>query len=296
MGCRMKGMQHARKQRVIEEELNNLFPPEWLRKTARETGFVKRERKIDPALMFWALVLGFSVQLQRTLASLRRTYEEKGEVHISRGSFYERFTPELVKFLHACVLRGLENITQGPNRVLKDKLAGFKDLVAQDSTIIRLHEKLAKKWPATRSRKVAAGVKVSLIISAVADGPKSVALYGERTSDVKTLKIGPWIKDRILLIDLGFYKHQIFARINENGGFFVSRVKGKVDPLIVGTNRRWRGRTVDIVGKKLSEVLPKLKRQVLDVNRGKFQTQKVQWKTEKRFQTFSIGCDIQRRG
>ena len=65
--------------------------------------------------MFWALVLGFSVQLQRTLASLRRTYEEKGEVHISRGSFYERFTPELVKFLHACVLHGLENITQGPN-------------------------------------------------------------------------------------------------------------------------------------------------------------------------------------
>ena len=76
----------------------------------------------------------------------------------------------------------MENITQGPNQVLKDKLAGFKDLAAQDSTIIRLHEKLAKRWPATRSRKVAAGVKVSLIISAVADGPKSVALYGERTS------------------------------------------------------------------------------------------------------------------
>jgi len=47
--------------------------------------------------MFWALVLGFGVQL-RTLASLRRTYKEKGEVHISRGSFYERFTPELWSF------------------------------------------------------------------------------------------------------------------------------------------------------------------------------------------------------
>ena len=76
----------------------------------------------------------------------------------------------------------MENITQGPNRALKDKLAGFKDLVAQDSTIIRLHEKLAKRWPATRSRKVAVGVKVSLIISAVADGAKSVTLYGGRTN------------------------------------------------------------------------------------------------------------------
>jgi IS4 transposase len=124
---------------------------------------------------------------------------------------------------------------------------------------------LAKKWPATRTKKIAAGVKVSLLVSAVADGPKTVALRGERTSEVKTLRIGPWIRDRILLIDLGFYKHHVFARIDRNGGYFVSRLKGKVDPLIVGTNRRWCGRTIDVVGKRLSEVLPKLKRQVVDV-------------------------------
>jgi IS4 transposase len=108
-------------------------------------------------------------------------------------------------------------------------------------------------------------VKVSLLISAVADGAKRVMLCGERTSDVKTLRIGPWIKDRILLIDLGFYKHQIFARIEENGGYFVSRLKNNANPLIVGVNRRWRGRSMDIVGKRLNEVLPRLKRQVLDV-------------------------------
>jgi hypothetical protein len=90
---------------------------------AKETGFVKRERKIDPALMFWSLTLGFGVQLQRTVASLRRLYEEKGEVHISRSSFYDRFTPELVRFLHACVLHGLEDITQEPNRKLKYQIA-----------------------------------------------------------------------------------------------------------------------------------------------------------------------------
>lgn len=31
---------------VIEAELNQLFSPEWLRKTAKETGLIKRERKI----------------------------------------------------------------------------------------------------------------------------------------------------------------------------------------------------------------------------------------------------------
>jgi len=105
-----KRIQQSERPNIIEEELNRLFPAEWLRETAKETGFVKRDRKIDPALMFWSLTLGFGVQLQRTLASLRRLYEEKGEVHISRSSFYDRFTPELVNYLHACVIHGLENI------------------------------------------------------------------------------------------------------------------------------------------------------------------------------------------
>ena len=69
-----------KKPRLIEEELKRIFSAEWLRETAKETGFVKPDRKIDPALMFWSLTLGFGVQLQRTLVSLRRFYEV---VHIA---------------------------------------------------------------------------------------------------------------------------------------------------------------------------------------------------------------------
>jgi hypothetical protein len=61
--------------------------------------------------------------------------------------------------------------------------------------------------------------------SQVAWGPKSVALFPENTNEIKTLRIGPWIRDRILLIDLGFFKYQIFTWIKENGGCFVSRLK-----------------------------------------------------------------------
>jgi putative transposase len=251
---------------IIEEELSRLFSSEWLREKAKETGFIKRERKIDPVLMFWTLVLGFGVQLQRTLAQLRRLYEERGEVHISRGSFYERFSPELVTFLYECVLHGLENIAQGPKRALKEKLQRFKDLVFQDSTVVRVSDKLAYKWPATRSRKVAAGVKVGMLVSAAADGPSRVALFPERTNEIKTLKIGPWVKDRILLIDLGFYKHQSFTRIRENGGFFITRLKGKINPTIISSNRNCRGRSIDLVGKKFRDIESKLKREVLDVN------------------------------
>ncbi|MCE8428988.1 MAG: transposase, partial [Candidatus Methanoperedens sp.] len=82
---------------------------------------------------------------------------------------------------------------------------------------------------------------------------------------MKTLRIGPWIKDRILLIDLGFYKHLLFAKIKENDGYFVSRLKGNADPLIIDAYNTCPGNSIDVKGKKLSEIISKLKRQVLDV-------------------------------
>lgn len=121
---------------------------------------------------------------------MHREYEERGSIDLSRSSFYERFSPELVRFLHACVVHGIEHLAECSHHALKGNLSVFKDLLIQDITIIRVHEKLARKWPAVRTRKVAAGVKVSVLVSAVADGLKRVAIYGERMSEVKTLKIG----------------------------------------------------------------------------------------------------------
>jgi hypothetical protein len=55
---------------LFERELCSLFPSEWLRSKAKETGLIKRERKIDPVIIFWVLAIGYGTFLQRTLAGL----------------------------------------------------------------------------------------------------------------------------------------------------------------------------------------------------------------------------------
>jgi hypothetical protein len=102
--------------------------------------------------MFWTLTFGFGVQHDRSFTSLQHLYENMAKIKFIRSSFQDRFTPELVKFVHACVLNGMENIMQTPNLKLKDKMASFEDLLTQDSTIIRLNKKLADKWPAARTK------------------------------------------------------------------------------------------------------------------------------------------------
>ena len=237
-------------------------------------------------------MIGSSSRQERTIADFRRFYEENANVQLSRSSFYDRFSLDLVNFLHVCLMHGIDTLIPLETSKLKEKLSSFKDILIQDSSIIRLHEKLSSNFPAVRTRKVAAGIKLSLLVSAISNGPMHVALHSERTAEQKTLRIGSWVRDRILLIDLGFFKHHLLARISENGGYFVTRLKKNGDPLIVGTNITCRGRSINVTGKRLSEVLPRIKRRIVDVDveiyfkRNKYKGK--QRKDKKRFRLVGI--------
>ena len=100
---------------------------------------------------------------------------------------------------------GDSELAREPGRELDPRLRAFvQDVVIKDSGVVRVHASLATKFPATRSRKAAAGVKVDTLVSVAANDPKSGALVGERATDAKCLRLGPWVKGRILLADLGY--------------------------------------------------------------------------------------------
>ena len=248
----------------IEKSLNQLFSPEWITETARKAGFVIRDRKVDPVIFFWTLVLGFGVSMQQTLAKLRRAYETASASSIVPSAFYDRFTLGLVALLKEAVAHALSQQVAEPTRALSKKLKGFSDLIAADGTILRLHDNLAEHWPACRTNHTKAAIKMHVVASALVAGPKHIALYSERTPEVKTLKIGDWVKDRILLMDLGFFKYTLFSQIQGHGGYFVSRLKENTNPLIVSSLRQWRGNSIDLAGKRLRFLLESLKRQVID--------------------------------
>jgi putative transposase len=107
---------------------------------------------------------------------------------------------------------------------------------------------------------------VAFLTSAVANSPKCISILPENTSEMKTLKIGPWVKDIILLIDHGFYKYQLFSRIVENGGSVVSRLKSNSNPIIVGTNQVSNCHGIDRNGKHLKDIELEKCDDIFDVN------------------------------
>ena len=248
----------------LRTALQSCFSDTWLRETARAHGAVARQRKVDIARFFWALVLGFSTGHERTLAQLHRAFELASGVAISRSGFYERFTPNLVAFLKAAVLHAVAALADRGGTI-SGKLAGFHDLIVADSSVIRLRDALKKWYPACRTNHTRAALKLHVVMSVTGASPRSLQIRGERTHDSRLLRIGPWVKGRLLLFDLGYFSYSLFERIDRNGGYFISRMKISGNPKILSSNLTHRGRARSLVGQRLKEVLPHLKRQALDV-------------------------------
>ena len=59
--------------------------------------------------------------------------------------------------------------------------------------------------------------------------------------------------------------YQLFDCIDRNGGYFITRLAANANPRIVAIHRQWRGRAIDLEGKRLKEVASRLQRAVLDV-------------------------------
>lgn len=92
----------------IAEELNTLFPAQWIRRTAREYGVVRRFVKVDVVIFFWTVLLGPPAGAFVSLASLQRRFEVAAAIRLARSSFLDRFSKPLVRFLEACLDHAME--------------------------------------------------------------------------------------------------------------------------------------------------------------------------------------------
>jgi IS4 transposase len=251
---------------AVVQTLTSLFPTEALWRSAKATGVVKRVRKVNVAAFFWTLVLGFGVGKLRSLADLRRAYENRSGVSVEESSFQDRFTPALASWLRGLALEVLASLATGPQR-LASTLAGFRDLLLIDSTVLRLRDLLKGSFAACRTNHTKAAAKLHVVMSVGNCSPTRLKLTPERTNDrTPWRRVGGWVKDCLLLFDLGYFGYHHFVLIHENGGFFISRLKGNANPRIVAQNRLWRGRSKPVVGLNLRDAVVGLQREILDVD------------------------------
>jgi len=123
------------------------------------------------------------------------------------------------------------------------------DVIIADGTVLRLHEFLSEKYEARHEEQ--AGAKLHLLHNATDQTIERIDVTDEKTHDSTLFKTGSWLENRLVLFDLAYFKYRRFARIDENGGYFVSRLKQNANPVITAELREWRGRAIPLEGKQL---------------------------------------------
>ena len=252
-----------RKSMPLRTALSRMFPAALLRRLARETGMVRRHRRVDPVKLFWVLILTLGTGRERSFADLRRSYQRVTGTRLSASSFYNRFTPAFTRFLRELLAIGLEKL----NRCSESSaavLGEIRDVLCVDSTVLRLHDALAGCWAACRTNHTLAAAKLHLVLNVRGVGPQRLKITSERVHDGPVLRAGRWVKGRLLLFDLGYFRYSLFAAIHRQGGFFLTRLKDNANPILLRLHRRHRGRAVPVEGFRLREIRDRLQRSVLD--------------------------------
>jgi putative transposase len=245
----------------IRQALTSLLPRRRIRELARELGVVRRRRKLDIVALVYSLALGFSVGDRRTLAGLRRAYLRATGTRLAPSSFHARFCAGTVKLVRTLAIEALDTLARARPQ-LKSVLAPFVEVLAVDSALLRLHDALEPFYPSVWTHYMKASAKLTVVMNVVARGTKTVRLAHGSRHDRHLLQAGPWMKGRLLLFDLGFFRTELFLQIDRHGGYFLSRARKHANPTIVSCHRAEQRH---LVGMSLLDALPRLDTDVLDV-------------------------------
>jgi IS4 transposase len=238
------------------------LPRRRIRALARQRGVVRRRRKLDIVALVYSLVLGFASGDRRTLTTLRRAYLKATGVRLAPSSFHARFNAPLVDLMQTLTAEALQRVSHLRPK-LRGVLAPFVEVLATDSALIRLHNALESEYPSVWRHYMKASAKLAVVMNVVGRGAKTVAITHGSRHDVHMLQAGRWMKGRLLVFDLGYYRAPLFQQIDAHGGFFLSRMKKQGNPVVVRSHRRAHRH---LVGTKLRDAQREVEEETIDVD------------------------------
>jgi len=194
---------------------------------ARKTGFIKRLKKLSGSAFVQTLVFGWLDNPDSTIEELTQTAATLG-VTITPQGLDKRFTPDAANFLQGILETAVSTVIAA-EPVAIPILQRFNGVFIQDGSTVTLPDTLATIWsgcggssPKNTSSSVKALLRLDLNTGKLA-GPY---LQSGRESDQKSqLRAEPLPKGSLRIADLGFLSLSDFSKMNEDGVYWLSRLK-----------------------------------------------------------------------
>ena len=185
----------------VAEKVKQIFDEEWLIQTAKETGFIKRERKIKAKMFLEKLLIH---QLQMPTMSLQELAVEVVEegCELKKQSLHQRFNYCGKEFLRQVLEKSLEKSFGEVNSLKGMEFIRSIDVV--DSTEISLLDCFGEQYPKTQGKGGA--IKVQACLEVIKNQVKSLEVRPAREPDQGYEGVLDHIEKGTLQIgDLGYF-------------------------------------------------------------------------------------------
>lgn len=192
-----------------------------LNRLARRSGFVCRKGKLTACEFAILMTVGQLSLKHPSLAAMVQVIEAK----ISREALHQRFTPQSVMFMQACLDQALRQKFTLPKSLNPTLLRPFRNVRIFDSSSWDVNPKLKAVLPGSGGGASVANCKLqvsyefkrgALGFFHVSPGIKPDQAYSPTLPDLVA-------KDDLALSDLGYFKVKTFRQYHDKGAFFLSR-------------------------------------------------------------------------
>jgi putative transposase len=218
---------------TLKGRVRAMFDPEAVTASAKDHGLVLRgDGKVQPFDLLLSLLAALCVGPRRDIATVRRAWERLTGETISRGAFDAHFDkPALVAWTWDLLRTALAATNRRRRRDWPPALRTLRDVLITDGTTLAVRAALAETL-----RSTSPGLAAIKLLATVALGTGTVVevrLGAAVHHDRRLLRDRTVVPGALYLRDLGFYDHREFARLEDGGSRFVSRLKDSAVPTIV---------------------------------------------------------------
>lgn len=219
----------------IANKIEEIFDEDKLNQLARETGFIQRSTsKLEGADFVKLISLGFLENAEISLEGLCDILQQiNPEAEMSPQALSQRInSEEAVTYLEKVLKEALQkNIGEISDDNCAELLSSFKRIFLEDSTQCSLNEKLADEFKGSGGSASSSSVKIDLIYEMKKNVIEEISINKGTVPDQSLAgAILNHIQPNDLLIrDLGFFKIDIFEKIDKNEAFYLSRLQKGVN-------------------------------------------------------------------
>lgn len=195
---------------------------------AKETQLIQRQRKVNGSNFIQTLVFGWMDNPEATLEELVQTASDVG-LDISAQGLDQRFDQKASDFMKKMLELAVSKVISADSATIPI-LNRFNGVYIQDGSVVSLPDELSHIYPGCGNGAKSTSSTVRFQVRWNLTNGQITQLYihpgkeHERSIRMESLPVGS-----LRIADLGYFSLDDFQKMNEDGAYWLSRVKSQCD-------------------------------------------------------------------